>query len=435
MLTGIHHCSLRVTALEPALAFYRDILQLPLSPERPSLAVPGFWFQVGAQQLHLLQGSAESPLSAAGYGGREHHLALLVADWSALITRLEQAQIPYQLSQSGRRALFCRDPDGNVLECIAESAQASIATEMAQLITIREVIRWATSQFNAAELTFGHGTEQAFDEAVALVLPLLKLPYQIAEGYLDTRITATERQRLTLALQQRIIEHKPVSYITREAWFAGLKFYVDERVLIPRSPIAEMIAAGFQPWLTQEPQRILDLCTGSGCIAIACAYQFPETPVDAIDISPAAIAVAARNVAQHRLEGQVQLIESDLWQNLPPAAQYDLIVSNPPYVDRQEMQALALEYQHEPVLGLAAGVDGLDLALPILQHAADYLSADGILVLEVGASADALTQRLPTLPLTWVEFERGGEGVLVLTRSQLVAFFLDKPVDKSGHKR
>lgn len=298
------------------------------------------------------------------------------------------------------------------------NAQIDIAGELDQLETIREIIRWATSEFQRQSLFFGQGATQAFDEAVSLIFPLLKLPYEIAEGYLDTRITQREQEELVKALQQRIIQRKPVAYITHEAWFAGLCFYVDERVLIPRSPIAELIAQGFQPWLAQtEPARILDLCTGSGCIAIACARQFPDAQVDAVDIADSALAVAAINVTRHQVEEQVTLVQSDLWAQVQ--GPYDLIVSNPPYVNTAELAQLPPEYHHEPVLGLAAGPDGLMVIRTILRDALDFLTDEGILVLEVGASAEALLAAYPTVDFIWVALENGGDGVFVLTRDQL----------------
>ena len=289
---------------------------------------------------------------------------------------------------------------------------------MTELYTIRDVIRWSVSQFNEAGLFYGHGTDNAWDEAVALVLHSVHLPHDINPAVLDARLTTSEREKLFKLIQRRVQDRIPVAYLTHEAWFGGLPFYVDERVLVPRSPIAELIENQFQPWVSEPVQTILDLCTGSGCIAIACAKAFPDSTVDATDISPDALAVAKMNVLRHQLEDQVQLIQADLFDGLPPK-QYDLIVSNPPYVNSIEMAELPAEFHHEPELGLAAGQDGLDCALRILQKAKQYLSSNGILVVEVGNSEYALAEKFPEIPFTWLEFQRGGGGVFLLTAEQL----------------
>lgn len=292
----------------------------------------------------------------------------------------------------------------------------------AALQTIKDFIRWGASRFNAAHLAFGHGTDNAIDEAAYLVLHSLHLPLDLAPQYLDCRVTQEEEEGLRAIFERRIQERLPAPYLTHEAWFAGLSFHVDENVLIPRSPIAEMIENHFQPWLTnQEPGAILDLCTGSGCIAIACALQFPSALVDATDISAAALAVAEINRGRYGLEGQIRLSKSDLFQDLPPQG-YDLIISNPPYVSAEQMQRLPPEYRHEPILGLAAGTDGLDAVRVILREAGDYLTEDGLLVVEVGESAQALVEGYPEVPFVWVEFSRGGEGVFVLSAEQLYEY-------------
>jgi ribosomal protein L3 glutamine methyltransferase len=295
-------------------------------------------------------------------------------------------------------------------------------SELTELQTIRDMVRWAVSRFHEAGIFYGHGTESAWDEAIALVLHTLYLPHDISPTILDARITSAEREALLKLIQRRVTERVPVPYLTHEAWFAGIPFYVDERVLIPRSPFAELIENDFQPWLdsVEEVHTILDLCTGSGCIAIACANQFPEAEIDASDISADAIAVAKINVLRHGVEDQVHLHQSDLFANLPPK-KYDLIISNPPYVDEGDMAALPDEYRHEPALGLEAGVDGLDIALRILQEAPQYLQPHGVLIIEVGNSEYALAERFPEIPFTWVEFQRGGGGVFLLTASQLAA--------------
>lgn len=288
-----------------------------------------------------------------------------------------------------------------------------------ELNTIRDFIRWATTQFHQAELYYGHGMASALDEAVYLCLFALHLPHDFPQSYFDCAVSLDEKQALFKLLRRRIEERIPASYITQEAWFAGLPFYVNENVLVPRSPIAELIEKRFEPWVEAEKvENILDLCCGSGCIGIASAYAFDWAYVDMVDISSAAIEVAEENIQRHQLEERVSVIASDLFKNVPQR-HYDIIVSNPPYVDADDMHSLPDEYRHEPELGLAAGDDGLDLVIPMLQQARQYLTEQGILVVEVGNSQHALQEAYPHVPFYWLEFERGGSGIFLLTAEQL----------------
>lgn len=294
-----------------------------------------------------------------------------------------------------------------------------------QLTTLRDYVRYAISCFNEANLFFGHGTNGPLDEAAALVLHALHLPYDLPGGYFQSTLTRAERERVLDLMDRRIRERKPLAYLTHEAPFAGQQFYVDERVLVPRSPIAELIEAEFSPWVEPDRvERILDLCTGSGCIAIACALAFPDAQVDAVDISPDALEVADINRQRLEVEGRVRTIRSDLFQALA-GERYDIIVSNPPYVSTSEWQHLPVEFHAEPKLGLESGVDGLDCVRQILRDASDHLTDDGILIVEVGSAAEALVSTFPDVPFCWLEFERGGDGIFLLTAEQVRTFFKD----------
>lgn len=288
-----------------------------------------------------------------------------------------------------------------------------------QLTTLRDLIRWGVSEFNRADLGFAQGMPTALDEAVYLCLAALHLPPDFSADYFDCVLTLEERQAVLAHYAQRIEQRKPAAYITQEAWFAGLSYYVDERVLIPRSPIAELIQHQFAPWIdVDDVDHVLDMCTGSGCIAVACAMAFEQARIVASDISNDALEVAAINRERYGLEKRLQLVQADLYAGLP-AQPYDIIVTNPPYVSQHEMQSLGEEFEFEPALALAAGEDGLDQVIPILQGAREFMSEHGILVVEVGYTQAALEQCFAEVPFYWLEFEHGGEGVFLLTAEQL----------------
>lgn len=290
---------------------------------------------------------------------------------------------------------------------------------LTELSSILDFIRWGASQFRAAELSFSHGMSSALDEAAYLVLHTLHLPVDTPELYFASQLTQQEKTKVVDILERRIIERKPAAYLTQEAWFAGLPFYVDERVLVPRSPIAELVEKQFYPWIDEhQVEQVLDLCTGSGCIGIACAYAFPQAEIDLSDISADALAVAALNIERHKAQAHVKAIQSDLFKQLGKK-RYDLIVSNPPYVDASEIAEMSTEFQHEPILGLEAGQDGLEIAHRILATAREHLSDHGILIVEVGNSQFALAEAYPTVDFQWLEFERGGDGIFLLTATQL----------------
>ncbi|WP_288074355.1 50S ribosomal protein L3 N(5)-glutamine methyltransferase [Marinobacter sp.] len=286
------------------------------------------------------------------------------------------------------------------------------------LHTVRDYLRYVSSRFADSPLYFGHGTDNVWDESVQLVMRSLHLPLENNTLFLDARLTREERALILDRMQRRIDDRAPLAYLLGEAWFMGLPFHVDERVLVPRSPLGELIQGGLQPWLGNKPVgRILDLCTGSGCIGIAAASVFEDAEVDLADISTDALDVAAVNIDYHEVGDRVSTVRSDVFDGLE--GRYDVILSNPPYVDADDIADMPAEYGHEPELGLAAGGDGLDIAHRILARAADYLNPGGLLIVEVGNSWVALQEAYPDMPFTWLEFENGGDGVFLLTAEDL----------------
>lgn len=292
------------------------------------------------------------------------------------------------------------------------------AQVITELRTIQDFVRFAVSEFNQSDIYYGHGTDNSWDEAIRLVLPSLYLPLAIPSEFYHANLTTNEKKRILENIEARIDNRIPTPYLTKRAWFCGHEFYVDERVLIPRSPLCELIKNHFEGVINFDPDYILDLCTGSGCIGIACAYEFPDAEVDIADISTEALAVAEINIEMHQLQKQVLPICSDLFNDIPPV-QYDLMISNPPYVDAEDFADMPTEFLQEPKLALAAGKDGLKLIRQILDKAADYLSDRGVLVCEVGNSVAALTQCYPNVKFKWLSFNNGGEGVFMLTKQQL----------------
>ena len=291
-----------------------------------------------------------------------------------------------------------------------------------QLHSIQDWVRFAASEFERNDLYYGHGTDNPWDEAVLLVTASLSLPSDLSPQYGTCRLIDDEKSLIVERIQRRVQERIPVAYIINQAWFCGLPFYVDERVLVPRSPLAEIITNGVEPWMGgREPVRILDLCCGSGCIGIASLQAFPDAQLDLADLSRDALDVAEINIDSHNLWHQAAAIESNLFENLTPG--YDLILSNPPYVDAEDLADMPAEYHHEPEMGLGSGNDGLDITRQILAEAAKYLNPQGVLVVEVGNSWIHLEATYPEVPFTWVEFERGGDGVFVFTKEQLEQYF------------
>jgi ribosomal protein L3 glutamine methyltransferase len=289
----------------------------------------------------------------------------------------------------------------------------------AHITTVADFLEWCSAHFESQDLYYGHGTDNPWDEAVNLVLYVLQLPADTDDSVLSIELSAAQKKQLLDMAQRRVQERIPVPYLTNEAWFAGERYYINDEVIIPRSPLAELIANQFQPWLgAQQPKNILDLCTGSGCLAIYTAKQFPAAQVDALDISDAALSVARKNVALHNCADRVHVIKSDLFSAVNGKV-YDIILSNPPYVATDEMRELPPEYLHEPDLALHSGADGLDITRCILREAQHYLSADGLLIVEVGNSWQALQEAFPKVPFTWLEFANGGDGVFLLTAAEL----------------
>jgi ribosomal protein L3 glutamine methyltransferase len=289
------------------------------------------------------------------------------------------------------------------------------------LHTVRDCLRFAVSRFYQAELFFGHGSSDAYDEAVYLILHTLHLPIDTLAPFLDARLTDSELGEVLNIIQRRVEQRTPAAYLTHEAFLGEYRFYVDERVIVPRSFISELLRSQLSPWIT-EPEAVssvLDLCTGSGCLAILCADAFPHAQIDAVDLSHDALAVAARNVGDYQLAARINLIESDLFAGLA-GRRYDLIISNPPYVDAESVAALPAEYLHEPKLSLGSGSDGLDATRVILEHAAEHLTDNGILIVEIGHNRDALEAAYPGLPFTWLDVTAGDQFVFMLHRNDLL---------------
>jgi ribosomal protein L3 glutamine methyltransferase len=288
-------------------------------------------------------------------------------------------------------------------------------------VTLGKVVERGARRLSQARLSYGHGTDNPLDEAAALVFHALDLDHEEAPQIYARTVSPVERRRIDRLIERRIRERRPAAYLMGRMWFAGLEFKVDERVLVPRSPIAELIVGGFRPWIEpRRVRRVLDIGTGSGCIAIACAYAFPKARVDATDISLAALPVARTNIRGHRLARRVSAIRSDLFSGLG-RRRYDIIVSNPPYVATAEWRALPVEYRHEPRIALESGDKGLDAVRRILCEAERHLKPGGILVVEVGNTQRSLEKAYPRVPFMWLDFERGGGGVFLLTREQLAA--------------
>lgn len=294
----------------------------------------------------------------------------------------------------------------------------NLSSALSSANTVRQLVEAATELFEQADLFYGHGTDNAQDEAVYLVFSILEMSFDAPESAIDEPLSDQQCEQAKAIIQQRIETRQPAAYLLGEAWFCGLPFYVNENVLVPRSPFAELIYDYFEPWVTKEPKNILDIGTGSGCIAIACALQFPDAKVDAVDLSDEALEVASRNVERHDLTDRMHLVKSDVFASLEPK-KYDLIVSNPPYVSAEDVATLPAEYHHEPVMGLEGGGDGLDIVRRILAGAKERLTDDGVLIVEVGLMQEAMDASFPKLPMTWLDFVQGGEGVFLINAKDL----------------
>ena len=290
-----------------------------------------------------------------------------------------------------------------------------------ELLTLRDWLRYAVSTFSEAGLSFGHGSLSAYDEAAYLILHTLHLPLDTLDPFLDAKLTAQEKATLLELLKRRVEQRIPAAYLTHEAWLGEFKFYVDERVIVPRSFIAELLRERLFPWVADADNTtaVLDLCTGSGCLAIVAAHAFPNAMLDAADLSPDALQVAQRNVADYDLKDRINLIQSDLFAQLS-GKQYDIIISNPPYVNAASVATLPAEYLHEPKLALGSGSDGLDATREIIKQAAAHLTPHGILIVEIGHNRDALEAAFPDLPFTWLEVSAGDQFVFLLHRNDLV---------------
>ena len=299
---------------------------------------------------------------------------------------------------------------------------ASITENRGALLTVRDLVRYGVSRLNAAQVALGHGSDNAWDEAVYLVLHALHLPLDTLDPFLDARVLDSERAAVLDLIDRRVDERVPAAYLTHEAWLRGHRFYVDERVIVPRSPIAELLDEGLAPWVADPDnvEYVLDMCTGSGCLAILAALAFPNACVDAVDLSPDALEVARRNVDDYDLQDQLTLHRSNLFDALPARA-YDVIVCNPPYVNQTSMDALPPEYRHEPQMALGGGNDGMDLVRRIIETAPHYLAPHGVLVLEIGHEYDNFVAAFPHLEPMWLETANTSDQILLLTREQLVS--------------
>ncbi|MGP1613846.1 MAG: 50S ribosomal protein L3 N(5)-glutamine methyltransferase [Pollutimonas bauzanensis] len=291
-----------------------------------------------------------------------------------------------------------------------------------ELLTLRDLLRYAISQFNASKLSFGHGSDNAWDEAAYLLLHTLHLPLDTLEPFLDARVLPEERERYLTLIERRMEERVPAAYLTGEAWLQGHRFVVDQRVIVPRSPISELLSDGLSPWISDpaEVEFVLDLCTGSGCLAVLAALAFENAQVDAVDLSEHALEVADENIELSGLDGRITTHRSDLFDQLPQC-EYQLIVCNPPYVNNHSMEALPAEYRHEPTMALAGGEDGMDLVRRLLRSAPDFMAPEGVLVLEIGNEYENFIAAFPDLEPVWLSTANTEDQILLLTREQLAS--------------